>query len=225
MCVGSDRVCQQIWTVFPCLATTTVSYYFLITHWLTVSVLVTKNNGKGVVEGIWRWWVQQEGSVSQWLPSELLLWRGHFCLSGSLSTIISAVTFSRLFIFIFWQIMIWVFAHFHCLIVDFKKRNQLCYPFSYKLRYGFRFTIFQAFLVDQFWFLVGKKKCKLIIIFFIKLISLGSSYHVISVNLFCCYGLLYLKGMLAASSLFSFSYALFLAFSGIVFCCILLCKI
>ena len=146
--------------------------YFLITHWLTVSVLVTKNNGKeGVVEGIWRWWVQQEGSVSQWLPSELLLWRGHFCLSGSLSTIISAVTFSRLFIFIFWQIMIWVFAHFHCLIVDFKKRNQLCYPFSYKLRYGFRFTIFQAFLVDQFWFLVGKKKCKLIIIFFIKLIS------------------------------------------------------
>ena len=52
-----------------------------------------------------------------------------------------------------------------------KKRNQLCYPFSYKLRYGFRVTIFQAFLVDQFWFLVGKKKCKLIIIFFIKLIS------------------------------------------------------
>lgn len=114
--------------------------------------------------------------------------------------------------------MIWVFAHFYCLIVDFTKRNQLCYPFSYKLWYGFCVIIFQAFLVEQFWFLVGKKKgVNWSSFFFIKLISLGSSYHVISMNLFCCYGLLYLKGMLLASSLFSFSYSLFLTFSGIGF--------
>ena len=132
--------------------------YFLITHWLTVSVLVTKNNGKeGVVEGIWRWWVQQEGSVSQWLPSELLLWRGHFCLSGSLSTIISAVTFSRLFIFIFWQIMIWVFAHFYCLIVDFKKRNQLCYHFLTNYDMGFVLQFSKPFWLTSFDFLLEKR--------------------------------------------------------------------
>lgn len=90
---------------------------------------------------------------------------------------------------IFLQIMIWV----------------LCYNFP---------SLFGWAVLISCW---KKKRCKLIIIFFIKLISLGSSYHVISMNLFCCYGLLYLKGMLLASSLFSFSYSLFLTFSGIGF--------
>ena len=53
--------------------------------------------------------------------------------------------------------MIWVFAHFYCLIVDFKKRNQLCYPFSYKLRYGFRVTISKPFWLTSFDFLLEKR--------------------------------------------------------------------